>query len=185
MINKARLGDEESFVLLIEGCKTKAYNTALHYLRNEEDAGDVLQESLIKIFLNLHKFKGKSRFDTWVYRIVVNTCNDFLRKKSRMITESLDCNTKNGASVIQVSGNDPSPSEILEKNETSEMILNCLYRMPKDQRLVIILRDIQGFSYKEIGQILGCTIGTVKSRINRARSRLKEYISEQNDSLFV
>ncbi len=185
LINDARSGDDKSFELLIEGCKTKAYNTALHYLKNEEDARDALQESLIKIFLHLDKFKGKSRFDTWVYRIVVNTCNDYLRKKSRSEVNSLHQYTDDGGFVIEIPDDDADPSEVLEKRETTNLILNCLGRMPKNQRLIIILRDIQGFTYEEIGEILGCAMGTVKSRINRARRRLKEYVAEQKDSLFV
>ena len=89
LIAAAKAGDERSFELLITQCKTKAYNIALRYLRNEEDAMDALQESFIKIYRHLDSFKEGSKFETWVYRIVVNTCNDMLRKNSGALAESI------------------------------------------------------------------------------------------------
>ena len=80
LIRKALMGDDESFEALLFSCRTKAYNLAFRYLKNHEDASDALQESFIKIYRNLAGFKGESSFDTWVYRIVVNTCNDMIKK---------------------------------------------------------------------------------------------------------
>jgi RNA polymerase sigma factor (sigma-70 family) len=182
LIEKAKSGDEASFEILILNCKTKAYNTALRYMRNEEDAMDALQESLIKVFRHLNQFKADCKFDTWVYRIVVNTCNDILRKnRQHKNTDSLYRMREEGEVIIEIADTAPTPSEILDSKETTGSVLNCLNRMAIQQREVIILRDIQGFSYEEISEILGCSIGTVKSRINRARLRLREKIMEQNE----
>lgn len=186
LINKAKAGDETSFELLIQNCKTKAYNTALGYLKNQDDAMDALQESFIKVFRHLDKFKGDSRFDTWVYRIVVNTCNDMLKKnKNQKNNTSLYYSDEEGETIIDIPDTSKTPSEVLDSKLTSAYIVECLYKIPHEHREIIILRDIQGFSYEEISEILGCTMGTVKSRINRARSKLKQKVLEQYDEVRV
>lgn len=180
LIKKAKNGDEESFETLIKACSARAYNIALRYLRNEEDALDVLQESYIKIFRYLGRFREDSSFDTWVYRIVVNSCNDFLRKNSvDRKTDRLYRQDEDGEVAIEFSDPSPNPEEQMLEKEKSQEILNCLERLPQDHREVLILREIQGFSYEEIAQILKCSQGTVKSRINRGRSKLREIVLEQ------
>ncbi len=182
LIEKAKTGDDASFELLIKGCTTKAYNTALRFMRNEEDAADVLQESLIKVFRHLDKFKGECRFDTWVYRIVVNTCNDMLRKTVPLKdADSLNRIDEDGEWLLDIKDPAPPPDELLESKEAAGRILYCLDRMSIEHKEVIVLRDIQGFSYEEIGQIMECSEGTVKSRINRARQKLRLMILEQNE----
>lgn len=186
LIEKAKSGDEASFELLINNCKTKAYNTALRYLRDEEDAMDVLQESLIKVFRHLEKFKGDCKFDTWVYRIVVNTCNDFMRKnRNQKNNLSLYYSDDNGETPIDVPDTSPTPSEVLDSKLTASYVIDCLDAISREQKEIIILRDIQGFTYEEISIMLDCSMGTVKSRINRARSKLKQKIMEQYDELCV
>ncbi|MEL7656855.1 MAG: sigma-70 family RNA polymerase sigma factor, partial [Bacillota bacterium] len=153
----------------------------IRYLKNEEDALDALQESFIKIFRHLNSFKEDSRFDTWVYRIVVNTCNDMLRKNSNQkITDSLFKSEDEKDTVIEIPDTSGSPEEVFDKKEKSEHILLCLDKLSQEQREIIILRDLHGFSYDEISEILECSVGTVKSRINRSRLRLREIILEQN-----
>ena len=115
LIEKAKSGDEASFELLIQNCKTKAYNTALRYLRDEEDAMDVLQESVIKVFRHLDKFKGDCKFDTWVYRIVVNTCHDFLRKnKYQRNNISIYRAGEDGETIIDLPDTSPTPPEAFD-----------------------------------------------------------------------
>lgn len=180
LIERVKAGDSASFDLLIAGCKTKAYNTALRYLGDEQDALDVLQESLIKVFRSLHQFKGDSKFDTWVYRIVINSCKDFLRKnQKRNQTDSIHKGYGENAWVLDLPDPGQTPEELLESKEMVQLILACLYRMDSEQKEVIVLRDIQGFSYEEISEILDCSLGTVKSRINRGRKKLQELIREQ------
>jgi RNA polymerase sigma factor (sigma-70 family) len=186
LIEKAKSGDEASFEVLILNCKTKAYNTALRYLRDEEDALDALQESLIKVYRHLGQFKGDCKFDTWVYRIVVNTCNDVLRKKRPyQSVQSIYQMGEDGETELEIADTSPTPLQLLESKETTEFVLSCLDQLPIDHKEVILLRDVQGFSYEDISEILSCSIGTVKSRINRARLRLREKILEQNDTRFV
>ena len=181
LIQKAKTGDESSFEALILSCQNKAYNIALRYLKNEDDAMDALQESFIKIFRHLGSFKEDSRFDTWVYRIVVNTCNDMLRKNSNMkMTDSIFRNEDDKETVIEIPDITGSPEEVIDQKEKTAHILSCLERLNQEQKEIIVLRDIHGFSYDEISEILNCSIGTVKSRINRSRLRLREILLEQN-----
>jgi RNA polymerase sigma factor (sigma-70 family) len=181
LIHKAKMGDEISFESLILGCQSKAYNIALRYLKNEEDAMDALQESFIKIFRHLNSFKEDSRFDTWVYRIVVNTCNDMLRKNSNQkITDSIFKVEDEKETVIDIPDTSGSPEDVFDHKETTNHILSCMERLSLEQKEIIVLRDIHGFSYDEISEILNCSIGTVKSRINRSRLRLREILLEQN-----
>lgn len=182
LIKKAKEGDEGSFETLILSCKGKAYNIALRYVKNENDAMDVLQESFIKIFRHLSKFNGQSKFETWVYRIVINTCNDFLRKNKFKNSESpITLGDENDEKEIDIPDNQPPPEEILLNKERGKYILDCLEKIPIEHKEIIILRDIKNFSYVEISKILDCSIGTVKSKISRARKRLKE-VYLNNDS---
>jgi len=185
LIALAKAGDERSFELLIEQCKTKAYNIALRYLRNEEDAMDALQESFIKIYRHLESFREGSKFDTWVYRIVVNTCNDMLRKNHGAPVEYLNRSDEEEEEyTLELPDTDPGPQDALLQKEQAKLILDALDQLKPDQKEVVILRDIQGFAYEEIAEMLNCSMGTIKSRINRSRSRLREILLEQNGDFF-
>lgn len=175
LIKQAINGDEGSFETLILSCKGKAYNIALRYMNNESDALDVMQESFIKIFRHLPKFNGESKFDTWAYRIVVNTCHDFLRKnKEKYNIVSFSNSEEDDEPQLEIEDRSPMPEEVLLHKEESSYILYCLEKVNPEHKEIIILRDIKGFSYEEIANILECSIGTVKSRISRARNKLKD-----------
>lgn len=180
LIKKAQEGDEKSFEALISGCHKKAYNIAFRYLRNEQDALDAIQESYIKIFRSLINFKGESKFDTWVYRIVVNTCNDILRKNSKLKnTDSIYQTKDEKETVLEIPDLTQAPENIVDRQEEANILLECLKKLNQNQKEIIILRDIQGFTYEEISDILQCTTGTVKSRLSRSRLKLREIYLEQ------
>jgi len=175
LIRRAKKGCTESFETLILSCKEKAYNIALRYMKNEEDALDVLQESFIKIFRHLPKFNEQSRFDTWVYRIVVNSCNDMLRKNSKIsYSDNVYKSDEDEDVALEIADNAPGPEKMLERKEDSKYILDCLNKLKDEHREIVVLRDINGFSYEEISEILDCSIGTVKSKISRAREKFRE-----------
>lgn len=182
-IKMAKSGDVDSFERLIENSRSKAYAIVLRYLQNEEDAMDALQESYIKIYRSLKNFKEESSFDTWVYRIVVNTCNDALRKNGKYKSNvSIYRNDENKTeSIMEFSDLSNSPEIVLEKKEKMALILSCLSKLPSDQREAFELRDRDGFSYEEISKILNCSLGTVKSRISRARISLRQQIIETRE----
>lgn len=180
LIKKAKAGDEKSFEALISACQNKAYNIAYRYLRNEEDASDAIQESFIKIYRYLDNFKEDSKFETWVYRIVVNTCNDILRKNNRYkMVDSLYKTEEEGDFILEIPDSSKAPEVVLLQNEESNRILHSLEKLSSEHKEIIVLRDIQGFSYEEIGKILQCSIGTVKSRLSRSRLKLREVYMEQ------
>lgn len=185
-IKMAKSGDVDSFEKLIQSTQSKAYNIALRCLKNEEDAMDASQESFIKVFRALKGFKEESSFDTWVYRIVVNTCNDALRKSSKHRAD-VSIYRRDGnlnESIMEFPDLSHSPEVLLENSEKHALIISCLSKLSPDQREAITLRDMENFSYEEISEILSCSLGTVKSRISRARINLRQYLletKEQND----
>jgi len=174
-IEKAKQVSESDFEALILSCQGKAYSMAYRYFNNPEDAMDALQESFLKIYRSLHTFKGESSFQTWVYRIVANTCCDMLRKKkARISTESFIKYDGEEEYTLDVVDQEKGPEEWLEQQEMTKYLMVCLEKLPLEQKEIIILRDIQGFSYEEISEILSIHVGTVKSRISRSRLKLRE-----------
>lgn len=176
-IKKCVNGDLKAFDELIEKYEKTAYNIAFRMLKNPEDAMDVSQEAFIKVFKSIKTFNFESAFSTWLYRIVTNTCLDFLRKRNTNVY-SIDnpIHTDEGEIERDIPDESDTPEELLEKKLTKELVNNSISKLDENHRVVIILRDIQGFSYEEISKIIDCSIGTVKSRINRARKNLKDII---------
>lgn len=175
---RSREGDVESFEKLIERYQKTAYNVALRMMHHEEDAKDATQEALIKAFRSIQSFRGDSGFSTWLYRILVNTCKDELRKR-RGNTVSLEQGrqTESGYEAIDLADVTFAPEEVLKNQDTRQTINTAIQALPEQNRTAVILRDVQGYSYEDIGILLGCPVGTVKSRINRGRQLLKESLS--------
>ncbi|RKD33168.1 RNA polymerase sigma factor [Thermohalobacter berrensis] len=180
LIAESIKGNIDAFEKLIEKYEKTAYNIALKMLKNHEDAMDISQEALIKVYKSISKFNRKSAFSTWLYRIVVNTCIDFLNKKKKKVF-SIDnpITTETGEIKREIEDNTYTPEVIIDRKETKEIIYDSIDKLDTIYKTVIILRDIQGFSYKEIAQILDCSIGTVKSRISRGRKILKKIIVKE------
>lgn len=176
LVRRAKRGDISAFEDLISGYEKKVYNTAYRFFNNAEDAMDVSQEIFIKVFTSLRRFREDSSFSTWLYRIAVNTCIDFLRKKREDVLPIkeeivMDDKTKLGFQT-------ELPEEFVEKQEAKQAIMKAISTLPEEQRICIILRDVQGFSYTEISDILSCSLGTVKSRLFRGRRALKENLKD-------
>jgi RNA polymerase sigma-70 factor (ECF subfamily) len=181
LVEQSRNGDVDAFEELIKDYKKIAYNIALRVLRNVEDAEDASQEALIKVYKSIQNFNMQSSFKSWMYRIVVNTCIDFKRKKS-INAVSIDENIDLGGNKefqIEIADDTNNPDILIEKNFNSKLISDAVGRLEDDFKTIIILRDIQGFSYSEISEMLSCNLGTVKSRLNRARKSLKEILENE------
>ena len=185
LLTKARKGDVNAFEMLIMEHERKAYNIVYRFLKNPEDAEDITQEAFLRAFRNIKKFKGQSSFSTWLYRIINNTCIDFVRSKQNKNVDSIDKTIRyEGEELeLQIPSDENDPVETVETIEISELMKSMLDQLPDDQKMALVLRDIQGFSYQEIVDITGVGMGTVKSRINRGRIALKELI-EQKGELF-
>lgn len=176
LVKKSQTGDVESFELLISSYDKKAYNIAYRVMGNEEDAKDMAQEALLRVFRSIKDFKGQSSFSTWLYRIVTNVCLDELRRRKNDKHISIDSTiqTENGEMHMELCSDKETPESVYERVEQRELIKKAIQELNDEYRSVIVLRDIQGFSYDEISTMLECSLGTVKSRINRARSMLRE-----------
>lgn len=181
LIKKAIAGDTAAFESLIIPYEKKVYNIALQMFKNEHDAYDAAQEVLIKVYKNLGKFNFQSAFSTWLHRLAMNTCIDEYRKRKRHMTHTTSMDqTKDGQdkSVRQYEDQGPTPEEVLLQKEEVREVRDALDRMKEEQRIMIIYRDLQGLTYDEIAKICECNLGTVKSRISRARRSLKDIILE-------
>jgi RNA polymerase sigma-70 factor, ECF subfamily len=185
LLSSAKKGDIEAFEKLTGQYRKKIYNIALRMTGNREDASDLAQEVLIKVYKSLRSFREESSFSTWVYRITKNLCIDEFKKQSRRKTVSLDENVELKENTVkrQVESDEPGPYEQYEKSEIKRIVTDAIGALSEEHRMVIILRDLQGFSYEEISKIVKCPEGTVKSRINRARQALKELLGANRELL--
>jgi RNA polymerase sigma-70 factor (ECF subfamily) len=185
LVARSQNGDIEAFEELISRYERKIYTAAYRIIGNYDDANDFAQEAFLRAFQSIGTFRGEASFLTWMCRIVTNICRDELRKRYRTPVDSLDKEVTLGESEIkkQLATTDPGPEELYEKKELHEELQELINTLSPEFRLALILRDIQGFTYEEIAEQLECSLGTVKSRINRARTYLKEKLlvrREQN-----
>jgi RNA polymerase sigma-70 factor (ECF subfamily) len=177
LIDKIKKGDVESFNILVEKYQKQVFNIAYRFVGNYEDANDIAQETFLKVYRSIKSFRKEASFKTWLYHITTNVCKDELRKKKKTKLVSLDA---------PVSGNDGqeferqfessvlSPEEKYAIKEEQKFVQKIINSLPEDYRIVLVFRELQELSYQEISDILNCSIGTVKSRLNRGRKQLKE-----------
>lgn len=173
-LEQAIKGDIPAFEALIRAYEGRIYHIALKALGNAEDAGDATQETLLKIYRFLPDFKGQSRFSTWVYRIAVNTCYDFLRQNARRKRAQDDDLAEDMPRLSRLAGDKAEqPEQMLEQKLRKKALDQAIARLSPEHRMMIILRDIQGLSYARIAAITSLSEGTVKSRLSRARRALR------------
>ena len=174
LIKKARRGDGHAFGMLIENHERFVYNIVYRITGNFEDARDVSQEAFIKAFKNFSSYDESSAFSTWIYRIAVNTAIDHVRKKKRENNVSLE-------DYITDEKGENHKSSVEEKivsDERMSDIIKALNALDEDFKTVVVLRDIEGMEYSQISEIIGCPEGTVKSRLSRARGKLRQIINK-------
>ncbi|MCQ2561949.1 MAG: sigma-70 family RNA polymerase sigma factor [Clostridia bacterium] len=187
LIDKAIGGDSDAFSALICRVQNKAYSIAFRYMNSDYDARDMMQESFIKMYRNLDKFNFESAFDTWYFRILINCCLDELRKRKNKESYSLDIipDGKDEPMAVDIPDESPGPEAELISKERQKLVREAILALPEDHRNIIILRELEQLSYDEIGQTLDLDPGTVKSRLSRARQKLKQIILEQNPDIRV
>lgn len=184
MIAAAQHGDVPSFNQLARAYQSVVYHTAFRVLGDSEAASDAVQDAFVSAFKHIRSFRGGS-FKAWLLRIVTNSCYDQLRAKQRKPTASLDAlllDPDNPAPGLG-EAHDESPEDHAERQELASMIQKGLQSMPVEQRVTVVLSDIQGFAYDEIAQITGTNVGTVKSRLSRARAHLRGFLLAQEELL--
>lgn len=176
LVDRSKRGDVAAFEELISQYEKKVYNLAYRLTGNYDDASDVAQEAFLRAFSRIREFRGDSSFATWLFRIVSNACLDELRKRRRQRLTSLDepMPTEEGDMQRQFADSGDGPEQSLERQEIQRAVQESINSLDEEFRMVVILRDIQGHSYEEIAMILDLSLGTVKSRLNRARHALKE-----------
>ena len=182
IVQRVLNGDANAFEDIVREYERNVYNIALRMSGDREDALDISQESFLKAYHSLANFRGESKFSVWLYRIVSNTCLDFLRERKRRAEVSLVREADEGdEEETPVPDESLSPETLLDRKLTREAVRRALLSLPEDQRKILLLREIQGFSYEEIGRILSLESGTVKSRIFRARRKLCEFLAEDGN----
>lgn len=180
LIERASRGDPFAFNALMAAHEKRMYAVALRMFGNREDAQDCLQEAMLRIYRSIGNFKGQSSFATWVYRITMNSCLDELRRKKNKQSTSLDSLLDQGWAPMDEG---ETPEKHAMRTELRRELKRAIRELPEDMRSAVILRDVQGFSYEEIAQVLNVHVGTVKSRISRAREKLRGKLKE-NAELF-
>ncbi len=182
IVRKVLGGNANAFETLVLEYEKNVYNIALRMTGNSEDAADMTQEAFIKAYNSLQSFRGDSKFSVWLYRIVSNVCLDFLRSKNRRPTVSLSVEDDDGEDAqLDVADESQSPELLLDRKLTRDSVRRGLDSLPPDYRQILLLREIQGLSYDEIAQALSLEVGTVKSRIFRARKRLCTFLIDDGN----
>lgn len=172
LVEQCRNGDISSFEKLFYLLKNDVYNVAFRVLGNYQDAEDITQEAFVKIWLNLKNFKMESSIRTWVYRITVNLCYDFLERRGRIsLAEEPVENFKRLSS-------DENPLFLLTEKEMGEKIEATFNMLSPDYRLILTLKELEGLPYREIADILGCSVDAAKMKAHRARVEFKKIISK-------
>lgn len=176
LIEACLRGDESAWRRLVELFHRRVYGMAYRLLGNHDDAMDATQEVFIKVFDGLKRFRKSSTLGTWIYRISVNVCLEHLRKRREAPMSSLTDEERDEAFAVQDPS--PSPEEVAEQRNLKELVWAAIHRLPVHMRIVVVLCDLEGLSYEEVANVLGIPIGTVKSRLNRARLALKDELSK-------
>jgi RNA polymerase sigma-70 factor (ECF subfamily) len=175
LVQQCAAGDEDACTRLVTDHQRMVYQLALHLLGDPQEALDLSQEVFLRVFQVLHQFRGQSTLRTWIYRIVVNHASNrqrWWRRRRRAQQVSLDEQTATHGELAE-SRNFAQPDRVLEQREVAGQVWGALELLPFDQRAVIVLREIDGLSYEEIALSLGVVVGTVKSRLARARENLR------------
>jgi len=174
LIAESLNGRREAFGELVSRYQGRLYNAAIRLADNPEDAADVVQDAFLNAYQSLHTFKGDAEFFTWLYRIAFNTAISLKRKKRAAV--SLDAVRPEGG----IDPDDPSeyikPGAALERTEDEQQLQDAVRRLSHEHREVLVLKDIEGLRYEDIAEILGVPIGTIRSRLHRARLELRELL---------
>lgn len=179
-LRRAQKGDAQAFEQLVTPHEQMLWRVCWHYTHHQEDAADCLQETMLKAWRAIKTYRGECSLSTWLYRIASTVCLDFLRKQKRLPeTESADAMAEEGFTPVD---NSPTPDEAVIKAESTDNIRAAIDALPGDMRAVIILYALQGLGYEEIAAAMQTSVGTVKSRLNRARQKIAKFLADGNNS---
>ncbi len=184
LIKLAQRGDLDAFNRLVLAYQHQVYNLAYRIMGEEAPAADATQEAFISAYNHLKSFRGGS-FKSWLLRIVTNACYDDLRRRKRRPATSLEAmvSDDNGEAEFELPSPADGPEMIVQQHEIANLLQIGITTLPPDQRIVLVLSDIQGMSYEEIAEATQSNLGTVKSRLSRARLKLREYLQAHGELL--
>ena len=183
LVERCRRGDSAAMERLILKYQNRIYNIILKMCANPDDAAELTQETFVKIIEKIDKFEGRSGFYTWAFRIAVNLTLNYCQRSVRLGYRSLDADDSEHsrqakAQLKQFLSDDssPDPAAVAESRDLCEIVVKALMKLEEAHRAVVVLRDIEGMSYAQIAKVIDVEVGTVKSRLSRARSNLKEIL---------
>ena len=178
LLRRAQSGDPEAFERLMEPLEQLVWRVCWHYTGNREAAEDCGQEAMIRIWRNLANYRGECALESWVYRIAANCCMDWLRKKKRDWSVSMEPMVEQG---FDPADDSPGTEEQVVAKDERQRLREAIALLPDDQREALILTQLEKVPYEEAARALGVSEGTVKSRVNRAKARLKEILSAERE----
>ena len=181
-IARVLAGDADAFEPLVRENQTKVYHLALRLLGNEADAADAAQDALIRAYTSLGSFRGESRFSVWLYRLTNNICIDYLRRQKRSAAVSLQTEDDDGEPTeMDLPDETWSPEVLAERAEDAEAVRAAMAALTPELREILTMREIGGLSYEELAAALHLELGTVRSRLNRARKKLCVLLTESGN----
>ena len=183
LARQAAAGNDNAFSVLVDRYSRLIYNVALRSVSSPEDAADISQETFLKAWRSIGSFRGECALSTWLCRIAINCCRDHARSSKRHRVLSLTVHDDEEESkVLDIPDTDVTamPEEELTRQTEIAAVRQAIDALPEDQKMIITMRDITGLSYAEIAETLGLEMGTVKSRINRARGAVKKFLLKRN-----
>jgi RNA polymerase sigma-70 factor (ECF subfamily) len=176
LVAQARAGEPGAFDGLVRAHYQRAYNTAYRLLGDHERAEDATVEAFARAYRSLPRFRGEAAFSTWLFRIVVNLCRDYLRGRPAPLRSLEELGGREGDQPREVADDSADPAQSAEQRSRQETVHQALQEITADHRTVLVLYDLSGFAYEEIAGVLRVPVGTVKSRLSRARLALKEVL---------
>ena len=187
LVKRCQAGETEAFDELVARYRTRIFAMIYNMVHNEQDAWDLAQDSFVKAWKSIKRFRGRSSFYTWLYRIVMNVTIDWLRKKQVKgagveFDDAIQLREVNPASKTLPKA-DPLPYERMERTEVRARIDNAIAQLSPDHRAVILMKETEGMQYHEIAEALGCSIGTVMSRLFYARKKLQNLLKDVYENI--
>lgn len=183
LVRQCRQGDSVAMERLILKYQNRIYNVILKICTDPDDAAELTQETFVKIIENIDKFQGKSKFYTWAFRIAVNLTLNYCQRNKKLTLSSIDAQKEQdddqGKHILKNYLSDdssPDPETIAQNKELCDLTIKALMKLDEPQRTVVVLRDIEGMNYAQIADVLNIELGTVRSRLSRARGRLRQIL---------
>ena len=182
LVRQCQNGDLEAMSCLIVKYQDRVYNAIYKICQNHDDAAELTQDTFVKVLENISSFRGKSSFYTWLFRVAVNHTLNYCKRRFKLSPVSLDAEndqieeSKGKLAAVLAAPDGLDPAVVAQQKELSQIVVNLIGQLPEEYRVVLVLRDIEQMTYAEIAEVLRIETGTVKSRLSRARARLRQLL---------